>query len=310
MIQNIPSGSEFTDTGKMFLNMAWDIVSDLYFDIHVSEVEKWDNDGSVSDEFWMYAQSPLANATVLTQQGIEFLLKARIVEISPYLLLAGGPRNWPAKCDQNDTPFADFRTVDAQDLGKIHDTVCEKRLDPSFKSRIEEIRRIRNTLMHTFDRNMRISPTDIWKWILQASENLIGERIWLRTRRQYLEHKPSVMIYGSLGFSHLIWEALKLLDVLSTKEKTQFLGVDPKRRWYACKDCSGEYSSETHINKPVRTAQLRPAEPSSTSLYCFVCEREFSVIRVRCPNSACSGDVIDAEEGLCLTCFEACYELE
>jgi len=295
----------------MFLNLAWDVVSDLYLDIHNSKMDEWDKDGSVSDEFWVSAQMPLSNALVLTQQGIEFLLKSRIVEVSPYLLLANNPREWPANCREKDISFAHFRTVDAQDLTKIHDTVYPRRLDAAFSDQIEEIRRTRNTLMHTVDRNMRLIPTDIWKWILEASSTLIGEHVWLKTRRHYLEQKPLSVAYSSdWAAGILVWEALKLLNVLSPRQKRRYLGVDPKRRWYGCIRCSEDYQDGIDPRAwNVKTCQLKPREPGSATLYCFVCGEQFRVVRKKCPKEDCPGDVMHSTDGLCLTCMEAHSEL-
>lgn len=275
-------------------------------------MEKWDEDGAVSGEFWIAAQIPLSNAFVLVQQGIEFLLKARIVQVSPYLLLANNSREWPANCHEKDIPFSSFRTVDAQDLRKIHDTVCSQRLSHLFSKRIEELRRTRNVLMHSVGRNMRLIPTDIWKWILEVSSNLIGEHVWFSIRRQYLEQKPSSVAYSAAGAAGLLaWEALKLLNILSPKEKRQHLGVYPKRRWYGCINCSGAYRETINPDSPkVKTCQLTTREPKGTTIFCFVCGDQFTVVRRKCPDDSCPGDVVDPIDGLCLTCMESCCELE
>ena len=312
MIQDIPTASDFINSGKTFLNLSWDIVSDLYFDIHNSEMKKWDDDGSVSNEFWVSAQIPLSNALVLIQQGIEFLLKGRIAHVSPFLLLANNSRDWPAHCHKTDISFSDFRTINTQDLRKIHDTVCTQRLNQSFINLIGEIRRTRNVLMHSVDRNMNLIPTDIWKWILDVSNNLIDKHTWFSIRRQYLEQKPSSIAYspdGAMGL--LTWEALKLLNILSSKEKRQYLGVDPKRRWYGCINCSSAYQEIINPGSlKVKTCQLTTREPMGTTINCFVCGNQFEVIRRECPDESCPGDVIDTTEGLCLTCMESWCELE
>lgn len=66
----------------------------------------------------------LSSSLSLVQQAIEFFLKGAIVDTSPYLLIVDEPRNWPAGCSMQDIPFANFRTLDAQDLPRVHDTVA------------------------------------------------------------------------------------------------------------------------------------------------------------------------------------------
>jgi hypothetical protein len=166
--------------------------------------------------------------------------------------------------------------------------------------------------MHTVNRNMRIIPTNVWRWILEVSDNLIGNQTWIKNRRQYLEHKPSSLAYSSDGAAGLlVWEALNLLNVLTSKEKKLHLGVDPRRRWYTCINCWEKYREQINPDIPdVKTSQLRPADAGSTTLYCFVCDTQYAVIRKKCPNDNCRGDAMDSTDGLCLTCMEAHCEFE
>ena len=304
MIDNIPTAQDFSDTGKMFLNLAWDIVSDLYFNLEESKVEEWDDNHESETQFWISSHTLLSNALVLVQQGGEFLLKSRIVEVSPYLLLAQSPRDWPSGCDKKTFSFSSFRTVDAQDLKRIHDTVCVHRLNPKFSNQIEEIRRYRNSIMHTVNPNMVINPIDIWKWILEISENLITPKTWLKTRGHYLENRP-ISHVGGIDFAsaYLVWEALELIKMLAPNELAKYFGVNPTKRWYNCPDCLRTYQEQINPDvEIVKTCQLMPAVPGSTNIYCFVCDNNHTVKREKCQQTGCQGDVIDNESGLCLTC--------
>ncbi len=311
MITDIPTEGDFAQSGKIFLNLAWDIVSNLYLVVYNTNMDEWDNDGAVSNDFWAAAQRPLCNAIVLIEQGIELLLKSTIAAVSPYLLLADSPSNWPANCQERDVPFSEFRTVDAHDLPKLYNTTRCHRLDPTFSNRIKQVRKMRNRVIHTVAPSLRLAPTEIWKWILEASTNLIGEHFWITTRRQYLEETPLSVVYDADDAPGLLaWEALKLLDVLSPKEKKQHLGVDSRRRWYACVNCTGDYQEAINPDEPaVNTCQLRPGTPGSTRLYCFVCDEECTVVRKKCPKHGCPGNVMDATDGVCLTCMEATCKL-
>lgn len=301
MIIDIPTPEEFEITGVSLLNLAWDSVSALYLDLENSKMNEWDDNGEVTDEFWQAAQRPLANALSLTQQGIEFLLKARISKISPFLLIDGTSRDWPKGCHERDTSYSDFRTIDAQDLIRVHDTVQNQRLDKSFCQRVEALRRTRNAIMHSLDRRLRHSPSDLWKTILDVSYHLLGPQKWIVFRQKYLEDTPSSIAHGSEGLVwQLSWECLQLLEMLQPAEAEKFLGVDLKSRWYICHKCGTECSDyDVHP----RTTQLRPNNPTSTTVYCFVCNEEEQIVRKECVQENCKGNVIHFEYNVCLTCY-------
>ncbi len=92
MIIEIPNRDDFDKSGLSMLNLAWGAISELYRNLVNAEVEEWDDDGEVTEEYWQAAQRPISVALALAQQGIELLLKGKIAEISPFLLLVGSPR--------------------------------------------------------------------------------------------------------------------------------------------------------------------------------------------------------------------------
>jgi hypothetical protein len=126
MILDVPTSADFLNSAKMFLNLAWDIVSNLYFDIHNSRMDEWDDDGSISDEFWDAARTHLINSVLLTQQGMEFLLISKIAEIFPFSsALTIAPANGTANCQMMIRPSPNSGPFDAQDLVKVHDATCQ-----------------------------------------------------------------------------------------------------------------------------------------------------------------------------------------
>lgn len=297
MIIEVPTSEDFRESGLSLLNLAWDTVSTLYLDLENMAAQEVDD-----DEFWDLAQRPLANAVSLAQQGVEFLLKARIVEVSPFLLIASQPRDWPALSAQEDTPFSSFRAIDAQDLIKIHDTVRSDRIDPAFRQRFDELRNLRNAIMHTVDKGLRHSPSELWVRVLDASHHLIGPCKWIGFRRTYLNYVPTALFYAPDSVDwQMCWEAELLLKTLKPTQARLFLGVAPRQRFYMCYPCTVTCSSYDLYPK---SAQLRPNTPTSTRIYCFVCDKEDTVVRRPCPRSQCPGNVIQKEDSVCLTCYD------
>src|SRR6266849_4499472 len=122
MIVDIPTPEELARSSLDLLNMAWDSACEIIAGLENSQVKEWDDDGSAQREYHAASQPSLANALMVIQQAQELGLKARIAAVSPYLLIAGDPRGWP-KGSANDVSFSEFRTIDASDLIRVHNTV-------------------------------------------------------------------------------------------------------------------------------------------------------------------------------------------
>jgi hypothetical protein len=301
VITDIPTPADFEATAVSLLNLAWDTVFSLSHHAESSELEAWDECGEVTDEYWAAAQKPLGNAQALIQQGVEFLLKARIAEVSPFLLLDRAVRDWPRESGTRNTRYAEFRTVDAQDLVRLFNTVHPARLDCGFIQRIEEQRKTRNTFIHSVDRSQMHSPERLWRTILDVSHYLIGPAKWIGLRRSYLESTPASIASSTDGVSiELAWESAHLLASLKPSEQELYLGVVPKARHYICYHCALECRDA--VVHP-QTAQLRPNLPDSTNVYCFMCELTQPVNRSSCVADTCKGNVIEAHDMVCLTCF-------
>lgn len=303
MIIEIPTAADFETTAISLLNLAWDAVSALILHVERSELAQWDEDGQVTDEFWKAAQQPLGNAQALLQQGVEFLLKARIAEVSPFLLLDRAVREWPREFASRDARYAEFRTIDAQDLIRLFNTTRPRRLDQAFSQRIEEQRKARNAFIHSVDNSQRHNPQAIWMAILDVSHHLIGPRQWFSLRRKYLDSTPAAIAFSFSNDetpAELAWEAMKLLDLLKPSERDHYLGMTPKARRYICYQCALECRDAGF--RP-ETAQLHPNEPRSKSIYCFVCEQNQTVKRKNCKSRSCKGNVIESHDLVCLTCF-------
>lgn len=305
MITDVPTTDDFADQGIVFLNLAWDTVFDLL--LEYSDAEEWDAivDDEQTDDYWKAAQKPLAIAVALSQQGAEFLLKARIAEISPFLLISGKPSEWPSKCDKQDISYSSFQTADGQDLIRIQDTVAATRLSAHFKELFNKIRLTRNTIFHTVDRTMRFSEKEIILAVLEIADELVGQQQWTQIRRGYLESMPSSAAWSADAVGlHLSREMLSVIDLMGNANLVKLLRFNKRQRRYICPNCTRE-CRWVHSELQPKTAQLSPNSPSSTNVYCFVCRKDISVLRLPCSASECKGNVIHADDdNECLTCFE------
>jgi len=301
MIIDIPDKNDFFQSGLSMLNLAWDSVAALFVDLEYSELEDWDDDGETKEEFWQAAQRPLSVALALAQQGIELLIKGRIAEISPFLLLAGSPRDWPSGCSERDTPFADFRTIEAHEIVRAHDTVVATRLSNSFKTQFERLRRLRNLIFHGVDKSARPKAEDIFRIILEVVDCLHQPKSWIRIRRDYLENTPRSVAYSTDQVEFvLISEALNVIRLLNPSEIRQYFGFIKRQRAYICNSCAGNCRD---AGVEPKVALLSPNTAKATQVYCFICDKHYPVLRKKCGRDGCPGNVFDAEDDVCLTCY-------
>ena len=245
----------------------------------------------IGQTHWRQSEKPLAVAIALAQQGAEFLLKAKISSVSPFLLINGEISKWPKSCDKEDKSFADFKTIDAQDLIRTHDTVLHPRLPDKFKQEFEGLRKLRNTAMHSVDMRQRFTVKDAVKAILQISDTLIGSRRWLALLRAFCNERvdvPAAIGHDSYRLWKIAEETKHVFELLQPNEVAEFYDFSPKQRQYRCPYCEVN-CEDFHIRVPL--AQLRPNEPTSTTVYCLACDETLVVIRRPCSDESCKGNV-------------------
>ncbi|MBW4462108.1 MAG: hypothetical protein KME47_17975 [Nodosilinea sp. WJT8-NPBG4] len=310
MIRDIPTREDFEEQGMTLLNLAWDTVIDLLLNYRDAEgwAEEWDAiiEEEQTEHYLKASQKPLAIATALLQQGTEFLVKSAIAEVSPFLLIAGNSQSWPKKCDIADTAFSAFRTADADDLIRIHDTVATNRFTDTFTQQFSEMRRVRNTVFHSVDRNLRFSEKDILLSILTVTSELRGPHKWMADREKYLDSTPSAAFVTEGHGFQLVREFQVLIDLLGNSDLEQHFGFNKKQRRYLCSECR-MLCSESYPDLEPRTAHLEPNSSTATFVYCVVCRTKIPVVRKPCSNISCPGNVINDSERFdpeCLTCGE------
>lgn len=135
----------------------------------------------VSDEYWGAAKRRLTTALAVAQQGVEFILKGKIAEVSPYLLLADSPDRWPSPYGNKLITFSQFKTVDAQDLPRLHDIVQARTLPAEFKKEFDAVRAERNTISHSIDKNLQVHTSEVIEAILFFHSVLFSDANWVKS---------------------------------------------------------------------------------------------------------------------------------
>ncbi len=296
MIKNIPSVQDFKDQGLDYLSIAWVGVMSLLIQIY----ENFDVD--LADEFWETAQRRLATNIRLAHQGTEFLIKSKICGISPYFLISRDPSSWPKKCTEREVNFSEFRTVDAQDLIKVSNTISIEKLSDGFMQQYEDLRILRNSIVHTIRKDLKVTAKEVLVSVLESIHEFFPGSNWFKMRRDFYHREPeSVLFYDNDNSSVIAKEAEILINELTSSQVKKFLGINKSRRRYNCPQCV--YSQEYGILENAKTAILSPNSSVSDKIVCLVCGEQTGVHRKDCVLGDCKGNVIWTEKDICLTCM-------
>lgn len=300
MIINIPTSEDFFTEGKELLDFSWDVIAQLLKDF--DEAEYFGVDPTeISENYWLSARRRLTTALSITQQGIEFVLKGKIADISPYLLLADPPTKWPSPYDGSAVDFSSFRTIDAQDLVRVHDIFAAQHLDINFVSKFHDLREKRNQIMHSVNKNITVHVKDVIDSLLFMYKALFPNEGWASVRLSFLETAPeSELGAGEFAVNIVAWELDLVLGLLTPAQVQAYFGIDKKQRRYCCPVCYSKANTDNGFEH--KLALLQPKGATSATLYCLICNTTYPVTRTDCIEPECLGNVI-SEEGMCLTCY-------
>jgi hypothetical protein len=240
MIKDVPTEADFHGSAARFLEAAWsDALAKIDGEMYEEEMRLETGEEAEAENLSIFSEeSILAISYIALYTGIEHILRASITAVSPFLLLVGDPMKWPSKCDAKDVPFADFRTIDAQDLVRVYDTVCTSRLSETFKDKYNSLRRERNSLIHSHSIKVNVVAKDLVETIFFATDVLVGPRAWLDWRRDILIARDARDEHNSWNFL-LTREFYLALHVMGEAAARKHLGINKKRRRYFCPTCLG-----------------------------------------------------------------------
>ncbi len=301
MIKNIPTSEDFITTGLSLLNIAWDNLMGI-----LTQLENAKSDDEVGgkqvDAFWESSKIMLSSSLVIVQHGFELIIKGKILGISPYILIARDPKNWPKKCDTVIKDFSDFQTIESQYLIKVYNAVSDSPFPKPLIKPFDRLRKTRNIIMHTIDKKLPIEFEKMIIDILLINKYLSPNPTWIKNRENYLNNCALQNLYdGYPCYGLLIYEFVLILDILKPKQMEDFFCFNKNQRRYVCVSCQGELRHSLNIEHETKTAILKPNEPTSTNIFCFICGNH-DVIRKKCENKTCKGNVILVEDHVCCTC--------
>jgi hypothetical protein len=285
MIVGVPDHHILKETAIGWMNLAWDSAIDearqfqdaefLYEDIekeHGADVAK-----AAIEKHWRAKQLLLNNAFSLLQQCLEIALKAKIAEVSPFLLIAGDPRTWPkAKDGTNIIDFSNFRTIDAVQLCGAVNTVSATPLSKEFTEFYDRLRQSRNKIAHLNASAIIIEVKSLLVDILTAQKHLFPDVRWTTFRNDYLrsteqfDDKDNLFSGDDYTPDVMAREVHTALQALDSDHLQEFFIFDDSEEAYRCPHCLAGRNESDDEREFVQFA-------GSDRMQCILCLSSYTV---------------------------------
>lgn len=260
---NIPDHKDLTDTANGWLNLAWEqtlgaVTAHAEMVSYIEESEL----GVADDKFtrlWNAHRHRLNNALQLCQQAMELYLKARIAEVSPFLLIVGEPRQWPSGDNNNTVDFLDFRTLESAHLCRAASLVGKQPLSTEHKTFFEDLRKSRNKIAHLHAGNFPAEAKARLRDCLEAFRLTYPDIAWQQFRKNYIVqtelHGPHSEY--DYDFNHTVFlnEFETAIETLDNADCKKHFGLDKRKPRLRCPNC--EDLRQKHDTEELRFAQLR-----------------------------------------------------
>ena len=247
MIVGVPNHHDLNETAAGWLNLAWDIAiqeAETFQEIEFlfQEIEDKTKAEEAIAQHWRAKRLKLNNAISLLQQALEIFLKARIAQVSPFLLIAGEPQSWPTPDKSGRVDFSDFRTLDAAHLCRSA-RIVSTALSDEFVQFYTRLRTERNKIAHLNASSIKAEVSAILVEILTAHKHLFPAELWVDFRKRYLvstgEYTDKEALFTGDDYTHdkICREVGAALSELAPRHAKQFFQYDTKKRGLSCPKC-------------------------------------------------------------------------
>ena len=304
MIVNIPAPDSLNHVALRLYFSAWSSLVDIRYDF--DEYFQTDADWSQEWEEYLSGCQPELQAMCATiQQSNELALKARICEVSPYLLLIRNDQKFSLTPKPID--FSDLRTLDAVELPAAVNSFTPKPLSEKFVRTYDEVRSLRNKITHLGALDKPFQPDDLLRIMVGQYIELWPERAWLNDRvRHASETRASFFHDGKYVSAEMVvmHELPANFAFFANAEFKALFGHSKQTRRYRCHACvyeaSTRYSAEDKDGW--KTAYMTG---DKQRVSCVMCLRQFPVVKKACHVPECKGTYMAADDeyvGTCHTC--------
>ncbi len=276
MITGVPDFKELEQTARGWIYLAWSgaisslseingVSYNILLNQEANDTNKSAEKIAILVQSYNYA---LNNSVSLLQQSVELFLKARIAEVSPFLLINADVQSWPKVDKAGNVDFSDFRTIDAINLCKAVRAVSNRNLPDKFNQFYDDLRKRRNKIMHLTSGSIAPEVKEVLLLIMEAHNLLFDGQKWQEFRIDYYKHER---IYDDDDFGEdvtqdiVIGETNDLIEALLPSQLKKYMGYDTRRKRLQCPSCESLVSK--HFYEECSCAQER----KDGSIYCFAC---------------------------------------
>lgn len=299
MLVNIPTAIELNEIALRLYFDAWGrtvTMASNFKDMFEDSVWPWKSKSQWTDEWSEYldhAQSELGAIAATAQQSAEVRLKSIICETDPYILLLKS--DLKVRETGGDLDFADQRTLDAVDLPAVVRTLTPFPLPQGYIQQYQELRRLRNKVMHTGKHQDRLEPQ---KLILLLSKQYIAlwpDGRWLSRRVDFDGNSATAFFHDerwSSVQSNIMGELPTTIALFDNALFRKCVGTSKSSLKGHCPSCksrtaskSGAYTEPTVLRE------------SGDSAKCYMCEVDLSLKKSK---TACDcGSHLEAKASSC-----------
>jgi len=308
MIKNIIQGFDFEKAGIECICQSINILFQVYKDSNEFLKDEIISSEVTMDEVWEHHYVSINTSFILLHQGLEAILKWKVCEESPLLLLDQIKSDWPTLPSSKEIEFNEMHQIGGINLINTFFAVNKNPLlnTNEFYKLIEDIRKIRNEIVHVKPKDNILASESI-VFALKILTAFYEKDKWIEFLRDRYINNPLLGYSDPGAESAMFFE--RLIFIISTIGKgnlNEFVTVNLKARAYCCPKCSYDLSAYTEDIKTSKLSFLKPNTPESDNIYCLICGQEYRIKRIKCELDGCKGNVFNADElynDCCLTCL-------
>jgi hypothetical protein len=314
VIKNTPTADELRLVSLRLYFKAWADTTNIITEW--AEYGEWAAESQEEDEetdtragweqYIAAAQSDLQGIFTLIQQSQEIGIKARICEVSPFLLLKRTDVR-PTDGEQNVWDFTDFPTLDASELVRVHNMFCSTVLSKEFQAKYEEIRRGRNKISHLGIYKQNLEPLEIIEILQLHFSELYPGRRWMEDRLHFAALGKWADFTFDSDFSErtgLFNELYHLLPELEDEQFKWLMGHDRSEEAFICHECG--YRAGLGNTNPYPREVPTAYKVSNDRVKCVICDESSPITpAASCPVTNCGCEwqsALEGHVGLCMKC--------
>ncbi len=274
MLVNIPTAVELNEIALRLYFDAWQRALTIVRNFKsVFDCENWPwESNSIWTEEWNdyldQAQSELGAIAATAQQSAEVRLKSIVCETNPYILLLRS--DLKLKEAGGDLDFADQRTLDAADLPAAVRTLTPFPLADTFLQTYQELRRLRNKVMHIGMHQSHLEPQKLIRILSEQYVALWPDGRWLFRRVEFDGNSATAFFHDgrwSSAHSGIMEELPTTIALFDNEHFRKCIGTTKSSMTGHCPVCKNYTAS-----KAGSETEPTVSRTGAHSAKCYMCE--------------------------------------